>query len=351
VIQLQLNFIEKKDLGFNRENLYVLNVNGSEEVHSGYQVFADELLTHPDIKAVCRSNSFIAGGLGNTTATFTDVSDKKINGTIYVLGVDSHYINTYGMTLVAGRNFSEGRADSAAIVVNEATLKTYGYTDPEKAVGTEVLFGQEKYALIGVVKDFNFNTLHTKVEPACLYLFNTRFSRIAVRISGEVEEGVKLVSETWKKHFPNSIQDFSFAEDRVQNTYESEKRFSKIFFVFSFISLAIACLGLFSLVSFSVETRTKEIGIRKVLGASVATILGMLSKEFLQLVALAAGVALPIAYYFMNQWLQSFAYRITLSPFVFMLAGGSVLAIAWLTVSVRSIKAATMNPVDSLRSE
>jgi putative ABC transport system permease protein len=351
VIQLQLKFIKNKDLGFNKENLLVLNVNGSSEVRTGYDVFANDLTSNPAITGVARSNSFIAGGLGNRTATFTDATGKKINGTIYTNGVDQEYIDTYGMKLIAGRNFKNGKVDSVGLIVNETTIKAYGYQNPQDAIGTEVLFGDTRTELIGVVKDFNFNTLHSKVEPMCMYLLRGGFSRIAVRLNGNIEQDVALVTGLWKKHFPNSIPDFSFAEDRVQSTYVADQRFSKIFFVFSTISLAIACLGLFALVSYSVETRTKEIGIRKVLGASVTNILGMLSKEFLVLVVVSTSIGIPIGYYFMNQWLLDFAYRIELSPIVFLMAGISVLIIAWLTVSARSIKAATANPVDSLRTE
>ena len=351
VIQLQLRFIREKDLGFNKENLYILNVNGSTEVRSGFDVFANDLLSSPSITSIGRSNSFIGGGLGNRTAVFTEASGKKINGTIFTNGVDQSYIDAYQMKLVAGRNFQEGRADSVGLIVNEATTKMYGYENPEDAIGTEILFGDTKLELIGVVKDFNFNTLHNRIEPTCMYLIRGGFSRIAVRLNGDIDKGVDLVTSTWKKHFPNSVPDFSFAEDRLQSTYVAEQRFSKIFSAFSIISLAIACLGLFALVSFSVESRTKEIGIRKVLGASVSTILTMLSKEFLVLIVIASMIAIPAGYYFMNEWLSRFVYRIDLSWIVFAIAAALVVIIALFTVSARAIKAAILNPVDSLRNE
>jgi putative ABC transport system permease protein len=184
-----------------------------------------------------------------------------------------------------------------------------------------------------------------------MYLWRGGYSRIAVRLNGDLEQTVDLVSTLWKKHFPNSVLDKSFAEERILNNYQSEQRFSKVFIVFTTISLAIASLGLFALVSFSVESRTKEIGIRKVLGASVSTILTMLSKEFLVLVAVASMIALPTGYYFMNQWLSRFAYRIELGPVVFIIAAALVVIIALFTVSARAIKAAILNPVDSLRNE
>ncbi|HEY9046411.1 MAG TPA: ABC transporter permease [Ohtaekwangia sp.] len=351
VIQLQMKFIRERDLGFNKENLYILNVNGSAEVHAGFDAFANDLMANPIITGVARSNAFIAGGLGNRTATFTDVTGKKINGTIYTNGIDHEYISTYGMKLIAGRNFKEGNADSAALIINEMTTKVYGYKTPQDAIGSEVLFGDTKMEIIGVVKDFNSNSLHNTIEPTCLYLFREGFSRIAVRLNHDTEQGTTLVNTLWKKHFPNSIADFSFASERLQKAYIAEERFSRIFFLFSFISLSIACLGLFSLVSYTVETRFKEIGIRKILGASTWRIVEMVSQEFLVLVAIAAAIGIPISYYCMNQWLMDFAYRVKLQPFAFIIAAGIVLIIACLTVGLRVLKAALLNPVDSLRSE
>jgi putative ABC transport system permease protein len=351
VIQLQLRFINTKDLGFNENNLLILNVNGSGEVFRGYDGFLNELSSSTFITGVARSNAFIAGGLGNNTATFVDATGKKINGTIHMNGIDQEYIDTYGMTLIAGRNFRKGNAaDSLGIIVNEATTKAYGYKNAQDAVGTEIDFRNTKCQLIGVVSDFNYNTLQQKIEPTCMYLLNG-FSRITVRLSGNTREGVELVATTWKKHFPGSVLEYSFAEERLQSQYQSEKRFSKIFLVFSAISLAIACLGLFSLVSYSVESRTKEIGIRKVLGASVAGIVNMLSREFLILIVISCVIAIPIGYYFMEQWLHGFAYRITPGAEIFAIAGAIALFIAMATVSFKSVRAALANPVNSLRNE
>jgi putative ABC transport system permease protein len=184
-----------------------------------------------------------------------------------------------------------------------------------------------------------------------MFLLHNSFSRITVRFSGGIQESVTIATDTWKKHFPNSVLDFEFAEDALNSQYRSELRFSKVFIVFSAISLAIAGLGLFALVSYTVESRTKEIGIRKVLGASVSSILGILSKEFILLVVIATFIAMPVAYYFMRQWLLEFAYRIELTPVVFLIAGLIVVFIALLTVSLRTIKAAMSNPIESLRTE
>jgi putative ABC transport system permease protein len=235
--------------------------------------------------------------------------------------------------------------------VNEATIKTYGYHDAADAVGKSFSFGGNEGTIIGVVKDFHYNSLQYKVEPTCMSLLHNSFSRITVRFSGGIQESVAIATDAWKKHFPNSVMDFEFAEDALNSQYRSELRFSKVFIVFSAISLAIAGLGLFALVSYTVESRTKEIGIRKVLGASVSGIFSMLSKEFLLLIVIASVIAVPVGYYLMKQWLLEFAYRIELTPAVFLMAGLLVLLIAWLTVSLRTIKAAMSNPVEALRTE
>ncbi len=351
VTQMQLRFIRQKDLGYNEENLLILSVNGSREVNRGYQAFKNALLTNPSITGMATSSSMIAGGLGNSIATIEDASGKKINGTIFMNGVDGDYLETFGMKLIAGRNFVKGsRADSLGFIVNETTTRSYGYRDPADAIGKELAFGEQKGQIIGVVSDFHYNTLHKKIEPTTMHLWRGGFSRIAVRMN-DVTQGVDVVTEAWKKHFPNSVLEYSFAEERIESLYQSEQRFSKIFAIFAVLSLAIACLGLFALVSYSVKIRTKEIGIRKVLGASVTGIVAMLSREFVVLVLIACFIAIPAGYYFMQQWLQGFVYRVDIGPETFLIAGAIAILIAMATVSLKSVRSALANPVNSLRNE
>jgi putative ABC transport system permease protein len=184
-----------------------------------------------------------------------------------------------------------------------------------------------------------------------MFLLNGGFSRVAVRLGGNLEQGVRLVTSAWKKHFPNTVLEYAFAEQRLEDQYRSEKQFATIFMVFSLVSLAIACLGLFALVSYTVKGRTREIGIRKVLGASVSGIVSMLSREFIMLILVACAIAIPVAWYFMQQWLQGFEYRITIGPEVFVGSGAIALLIAVITISIKSIRSALANPVNSLRNE
>ncbi|MBT1699754.1 ABC transporter permease [Fulvivirgaceae bacterium PWU4] len=353
VVQLQLHFMHEKDLGFDKDNLLVLKTNGDIQVVSGFEAFAAGLQASPLVTGMARSNSMIAGGLGNAVAVSEDAAGKKVNATVYSVRVDHHYLDVYGMKLVAGRNFIEGNAADSAMgfIVNEATTRTYGYDDPNQAIGKYFSYRGREGRIIGVVRDFHYSSLQQKIEPTCLYLLNGSFSRIAVRLNGSMDTNLALVMRAWKKYFPNSVPDYEFAEDSLEDQYRAEQRFSAIFLVFSAVSLSIACLGLFALVSYSVESRTKEIGIRKVLGASVPSIVNMLSKEFLTLIIVACFIAVPVAYYFMQQWLQDFAYRIDLGAEVFMTAGIVALLVAMATVSIRSITSAMANPVDALRNE
>lgn len=353
VVQLQMKFIHDKDLGFDKNNLIVFGVHGSPEVKNGYKGFVDELTSSPNISGVTRSNTTIGNGLGNSTAVIEDVNGKNLSTTVYPFRVDYDYIDVYNMKLLAGRNFRiDNAADSTlAFIVNEALTKSYGYSNPSDIIGKSFKYNGTVGEIIGVVKDFNFHSLQHKVEPACMHLLGGGFSRISIRINGDTRKGFDEVQAMWKKHFPTSVLQYAFYEDSLASSYRAESRFSGIFLVFSIVSLAIACLGLFSLVSYAVERRSKEIGIRKVLGASTSNILLMLSAEFLILVALSSIVAIPVGYYFMNAWLTGFAYHVSLNVFMFIAAVVLVLVIAWGTVSLRTFRAASANPVKSLRSE
>jgi putative ABC transport system permease protein len=353
VVQMQFRFIESKDLGYDQHQLLTLGVNGSQEVRNGYVPFAQELVNSSLATGVTRSNSMITGGLGNSVAEMDDATGKKLNATVYRIRVDYDYLDVHKMKLLAGRFLSaDFPSDSSrGFVVNESLTKAFGYSNPADAVGKAFDFGGNKGEVIGVIKDFHYNSLQHKVDPTCMFLLRGNFSRITLRLDGPPHESMARVSELWKKHFPNSVLDFDFSEDALASQYRSEQRFSQVFMIFSGISLAIASLGLFALVSFTVQGRTKEIGIRKVLGASIPQILGMLSKEFILLVLIASVLAVPLGYYAMQRWLNGFAYRMDINPLLSIAAVAFVLVIAWVTVSIRSIVAARANPVDALRSE
>jgi putative ABC transport system permease protein len=331
----------------------MMRVNGSQEVYDNYEAFANELNSLPNVGGMARTSTSLSGGLGNSVAELEDASGKIVNATVYRVRTDFDYLDVYQMKLLAGRFFQRNNASDSTqgFVVNEALTRSYGYDQPDEIIGNAFWFQGNEGTVIGVVKDFHYNSLQYTIEPTCLVLLRGGFSQVAVRLNGNILEAREEVEEQWKKHFPNTIVDTRFAEESLNDQYEAEQRFSELFMVFSIISLAIACLGLFALVSFSVESRTKEIGIRKVLGASSARILSMFSKEFLVLIVISGLISIPLGYYLMNEWLTGFAYRIQLTPEMFAFAGVMVIFIAWVTISARSIQAATANPVNSLRNE
>jgi putative ABC transport system permease protein len=353
VVQFQMTYIQDKDLGFDKDNLVVFGVHGDNDVQRGYQAFVDEVKQSPDVAGVTRSNTTIGNGLTFSTAVVEDVEGKKLGRPAYRVRVDYEYLDVYKIKLVAGRNFQpDNAADSTkSFIVNQAFIEAYGYEDPADAIGKPIQFNGANGQIIGVLKDFHFASLQHKVEPLAIWLLNGGFSRISIRVNGDPQKGFSKVTAMWKKHFPSAVIQYSFYEDSLAGSYRAEDRFAKVFLVFSMISLAIACLGLFALVSYTVERRSREIGIRKVLGASITSILSMLSAEYLWLVGLSSLVAIPTGYYFMNEWLTGFAYHISLNAFMFIAAGIFVLAVAWGTVSLRTFRAASANPVKSLRSE
>jgi len=331
-------------------------VNGFSEVLRGEQPFRDELLAQAGIQGVALSRGLIVGGLGNSHVETIDGTGKAISTSIYQHAIDYNYLNVYGMQLLAGRNFSpQTPADTlgGAFLVNAAAVQAFGWGDPQNALGKPFKAGERTGTVIGVVKDFHFNSLQEAIAPVALRLTppNT-FSRISVRISAaRVAETIAFIANTWRKHFPSALLQYSFMSERLDQQYRAEKIFGKIFMTFVVLSLAIAGLGLFGLAAFAAEQRTKEIGIRKVLGASLPALLRLLSQDFVKLVLFANVIAWPVAYLAMRQWLEHFAYRVTMNWQVFALAGCAALAIALLTVSTQAVKAALANPVVALRYE
>jgi putative ABC transport system permease protein len=270
--------------------------------------------------------------------------------------VDESYIPTMDMKVVKGRNFSpEFMTDSSGVIINEAAAKLLGFADPlnKPLYYLEDLETKKirQYRILGVVKDFNFNSLRQTVSPLAFFLGDNRGS-IAVRFKTDnIKDLVGQIEGKWKAMAPEQPFSYSFMDDDFNNLYQAEQRVGKIALSFSVLAIFIACLGLFGLVTYAAEQRTKEIGIRKVLGASVSNIVQLLSKDFIKLVFLAAVLAFPLAWWAMHQWLQDFAYRISIGWWVFAIAGLAAALIALGTVSMQAIRAALANPVKNLRTE
>ncbi|GAA4461755.1 ABC transporter permease [Nibrella saemangeumensis] len=363
VLNQQLSYLQDKSLGYNKEQMVIVptGISGSE----GRQLverYRNALTSQKDVVSVGASAfAFASGDWGEVG--YTD--DKKVYRKFRFNVVDPYFIPTYGVKLVAGRNFDPANSADifGALIVNQAFVKQYGWKDPLN----ERLPGKfHDHRVIGVTEDFHYASLHSKVEPLVLlirpdslyrHIENINVSSssapdIAIRLSaGNLSRKVALLEQTWKRIAPNEPFSFSFVDTDLQRQYQAEQRLSRIVTIASGLSILIACLGLFGLATLAVARRTKEIGVRKVLGASVPDIVGLLSKDFLKLVLVAIVIASPVAWWAMNQWLQDFAYRIDVQWWVFILAGITALLIAFLTVSYQSVKAALMDPVKSLRTE
>jgi len=273
---------------------------------------------------------------------------------------DRYYIPTMKMQMAAGRNFSQDfLSDSAAVIVNETAARLLGFKDPLNKIlyrpngsaennGT---YPTQAYHIIGVLKDFNFSSMHDAVGPLIIEMGES-FGKIAMRVNTKNIPGlISQVQDKWNTMAPGQPFSYSFLDEDFDKMYRADQRTGKLFITFAVLAIFIACLGLFGLVTYAAEQRIKEIGIRKVLGASVSEIVAMISKDFLGLVLIAFVIAFPLAWWMMNKWLQSFAYRINISWLVFVLAGVLTIFIALVTVSFQAIRAAMANPVRSLRSE
>jgi putative ABC transport system permease protein len=353
IISQQMNFIKNSSLGFNDKAVIEVNFNGDSIANNRYTLIRNELKKDPAILNVSEHESNIIGGLGNGWTTTVNNKGEEVSTSIYRLNVDADYFDTYNMKLVSGRFFSKQiPTDSTkSVLVNESAVKTFGWPTAASAIGKPFGKGNDQKYVIGVVKDFNFESLHKPVD-ALLISYTRAGNGMSVKMDAtRLHEGLSQLIKTWKAAVPEVPLQYSFVDERIAEQYGSEQKMEGVFYGFSGLSLLIACLGLFGLSIFVVKHKIKEIGIRKVLGASVAGIVALLSKDFLKLVLLAVLIAFPLAWYFMDNWIKDFAYHINISWLVFVAAGVIALLIALLTVSIQSIKAATANPVASLRSE
>ena len=354
VINSQMSYIKHKDLGYDKEALLFLRVNGNTEVINGFNAFKNDLATSPLISGITTSNSLLIAGLGSGGSKTVDINGNPLQVNTSRLRVDADYMKVHGIRLLAGNDFTASAAGDTIrqIILNEQAVKRFGWKDPEGAIGKPFEMGNQKGIVRGVVNDFHFNSLQQAIEPLAIYPIGDRFSRITVKADiKKVDQSISFIEKTWKKHFPSALFDYDFMDEQIGEQYAAEKKFAKIFLYFSVLSLVIACLGLYGLTAYSASQKVKEIGVRKVLGATVNNLAIMLSRDFLKLILVAFIIAVPIAWYMMNNWLTDFAYRTDISWWMFGAAGLLVLMIAIVTVSFQVIKAAVANPIQSLRTE
>lgn len=354
IINSQMSYIKHKDLGYEKDALVFLRVHGNTDVINGFSAFKNDLTANPLISGATTSNSLPAGDLGTGGAETVDANDNPLQVNTARLRVDADYLEVHGIQLLSGRNFTQNSATDTLrkIILNEAAVKKFGWKDAQSAIGKPFRMGNQQGTVTGVVKNFHFASLQENIEPLAIYPIDGRFSRITLKADiTKADKSLAWIESTWKKHFPSILLDYNFLDNQLWEQYQSEERFSKIILWFSALSLLIACLGLYGLIAYAASQKTKEIGVRKVLGATVNGIALMLSKDFLKLVVLSFLIATPVAWYVMTNWLQDFAYRTDITWWMFAAAGLSVLLVALITVSFQAIKAAIANPVKSLRTE
>ena len=360
VIGMQMNYLRNKNLGFEKENIVIVPFPfGSKK-----DVFAADLSKIPGISDFSFSTSAPSGGgHWGTIMSLTDRDDpaRQPVTTIYA---DDRYTSLYGMQLKEGRFFNV--TDTSAIsetvpegqrfpkvVVNEKLVKALGFDSIKAALGKRFWIGMNGWRaeIAGVIADFNMSSLHEQIKPTLITQFPRGYDKVNIKVTGNPSPTLSQIESAWKKSFSSGVFEFNFLDEQLDAQYKSEERLFVLFKIFSGLAMLISCLGLWGLATFAAQKRTKEIGIRKVLGASVSNITTMLSKDFVKLVAISIIIASPLAYFGMYTWLQDFAFRVKIEWWVFVIAGLSALVIALLTVSFQSIKAAVSNPVNSLRSE
>ncbi|WP_207435035.1 ABC transporter permease [Sabulibacter ruber] len=353
VISQQLDYMQTKSLGFDKERLVVFDYDN--DLSDQFEAYRNELLSSASIQKVGRSLLVPSERLLNSMGAAVQKGDsmEQTSLPIRFVNVDHDLFSTYGVQLAAGRNFLKDHpTDTASYVLNESSVKMIGWKNAQEALGQPFQYGGRKGRVIGVVKDFHFESMHEEISPM-VYLLPSgdQYSKISVKFTGDPQEALAHLQATWKKFLPNKPFEYQFMDDMFGQLYESEVLKQRIFTIFSAIAIFIACLGLFGLASYTAEQRTKEIGIRKVLGSSVQEIVLLLSKDFAWLVVISIVLASPIAWYGMNKWLQDFAYRVPLNWSTFFLTGLIAMTIAMLTVSFHAAKAALLNPVKALRTE
>ncbi len=345
IIYQQLHYMKNKDLGFDKENLIYLE---TEDFAGKYETIKNELLQHPEVISVAASGDMLLN-IGTNNVADWEGMDKNAKWVSFpTLYVTEDFAQTFKLKMAEGRFFSKEHPsdEMEGFVINEAAVKAMHMQNP---IGKRLNAGR-KCKIIGVVKDFNFRSLRSEVEPLILSLYGFRHLYVRVK-SDDVEKTIGMVEQIFHRQYPDHEFSTHFFDEEVDKLYQSEGRMGNIFGYFSILAIFIACLGLFGLVSFVAENMTKEIGIRKVLGASVANVMLTLTKDFVLWTVVANIIAWPIAYFVMNKWLHGFAYRIEIRWWVFASSGGSALVVVLLTVCYQAIKAATANPVESLRYE
>jgi putative ABC transport system permease protein len=344
-INKQLNFIRSQKLGYDRENVFTLQMHGMEK---HYEAIKADLQTHREIKGVTTGNNSIVSSGSTTSDTDWDGKPADLSFLINPFEIDKDFISLFDIKIAAGRSFTGAKSDSNKFILNETAVKLANIKNP---VGKRFKLHDVNGIIIGVARDFHFASLKQTIAPAIFTYRPTSWQMYVKTTGNDASTAIKLVEQHWQKYNADFPYEYTFLDDTYNDMYKSEKQTGTLFNVFACIAIFISCLGLFGLATYTAQIKVKEIGIRKVLGASIIDITGMLSKDFIFLVIISMAIASPITWYAMNKWLQAYAYRTDLHWWIIALAGIVAIIIALATISVQSIKAALANPVKSLRSE
>jgi putative ABC transport system permease protein len=363
IVLKQIEYLQNRPLGFDRDLVLSVplrsqNMNsnfapGDPQLRSRTNTFEEKLLQNPNISAVTMAS--VLPGIGSIRHPVATDKIRAEDGVVLPANsVDYDFAQTFGLKIIAGRDFdkSHGTDHLEGFLINEQAVKTLGWTSADMAVGQNLFCAGKQGRVVGVVNNFNVESLRTGMQPLVLEVKPATFTQFAIKITpGSLPQTLDFIEKTWAEHFPEKVFESTFLDQRLADAYTQEARFGNLISLFAGIAIFLSCFGLFGMIVFVVGQRTKEIGIRKVLGASVVGITGLLARDFLKLVLIAIFIASPIAYYFMDKWLADFAYRIEMQWWMFLAAGAAAVVVATFTVAIQSVRAALVNPVKSLRSE
>ena len=361
IVYRQTKYLNSADLGFNNDQIVYFQTRG--DVEQKLETFKDEIKRSPNVLSVTSGYGLPGDAYaGDGVITFGADGQKDRSANVF-LG-DHDYVKTLGLRIVAGRDFSKDMSTDVreAFLINETAVKEWGYGTPEKALGQPIHWNEwvpqdtanpiKKGKIVGVVADFHYKSLHEKVTPSVIQIYPQVLFKVAVKLkTADIRNTIAHINNVWNKFSPGYPLDYKFMDETYGAMYKAESKLSDLLWIFTVMAIIVGCMGLFGLAAFSAEQRTKELGIRKVLGANTLNIVGLLSKNFLVLVIISAVIAFPIAWWAMNNWLEDFPYRVNISWWIFGIAIVAALAVALLTVSFQAIKAALANPVKSLRTE
>ena len=350
VIRQQIDSVQNRKLGYEKDQLIAINIEG--EIAESYETIKSELLKSGHVTSISRTGSRVTESWSNSWEIGWPGKDTENKTLVHRMSTDDNLVETLGLKLIKGRDFDlqQYPTDSTGVILNEVAVTLMGFDEP---LGQIIKDNNTDWHVIGVVEDFVFNSPFQKIEPVIIQGARWWLNTIHLKLNSdkEIAENLAAIETVFRNQNPSYPFNYEFVDQVYARNFISEQRFEKLASLFTLLTILISCLGLFGLASYMAQNRIKEIGVRKVLGASVTGITTLLSKDFLKLVVISLLIAIPISWYAMNQWLQDFAYRIELSWWVFGLAGLLALGIAFLTVSYQAIKAAKSNPVKSLRTE